>query len=336
MRFCQGQTALICEKPLIMPWKMHLFLLGLAALCLSALSTTKTKATPSLRYLDTGQETRLLADPDGITADTTFAIASVGKTMTAVAILRRVAQGTLRLDDPVSDWVNADITNGLGGLDDITLRHLLTMTSGLPDYYTDAYLQDVLEDPSLQSAEIALSYAFDEEVMFDPGSDFDYSNTNYVLLGMILEKATGLTYAQALQRDVFTPARMTNSFVFGSQTLPTSFATAPDTVRGYYEGAGFGDGGVISTGRDVAQFYRALFLDQTLLPSDLLADMTTDPIGKGYSMGIELDGDVVGHSGGDLGFSSDVRLHLSTGSIAVMLVAEEDADTVWTDDQMPD
>ena len=313
-----------------------LFLIGLAALSLFAASETRADNAPSLRYLDTGQETRLLAEPDGITADTTFAIASVGKTMTAVAILRRVAQSALRLDDPVSNWVDADITDGLGGLDDITLRHLLTMTSGLPDYYTDAYLQDVLEDPSLQSAEIALSYAFDEEVMFDPGSDFDYSNTNYVLLGMILEKDTGLTYAQALHRIVFKPARMTNSIVFGSQTLPVSFAPGPDAVRAYYQGAGFGDGGVISTGRDVAQFYRALFLDQTLLPPDLLAAMTTAPLGQGYGMGIELDGDVVGHSGGDLGFSSDVRLHLSTGTVAVMLVADEDADTGWTDDQMPD
>ncbi len=64
--------------------------------------------------------------------------------------------------------------------------------------------------------------------------------------------------------------------------------------------------------------------------------MTTDAGGAGYGMGIELDGPILGHSGGDLGFSSDVRLHRPSGTIAVMLVAEEEADTFWTDDQMPD
>lgn len=289
---------------------------------------------PSVRYLDgpDGGPVVTTVTPD----DTSFAIASVGKTMTAAAVLRLVARGTLRLDDFAADWSDPTITDGLGGLKDITLRHLLTMTSGLPDYYTDNYLDDVLEDHTLQDPATALGYAFGEAALFEPGTGFDYSNTNYVLLGLVLEQATGLTYAEIMEREVFGPAGMTDSFVFGSRALPASFATAPGDVRAYYQGAGFGDGGVISTARDVARFFRALFIDQTLLPPSLLAEMTGDPLGQGYGMGIEVEGDSVGHSGGDLGFSSDVRLHRPTGTMAVMLVAEEDADTGWTEDQMPD
>lgn len=302
---------------------------------LMALTTSAWAESVSMvRYLAQGGDIKL--DTESAAAETPFAIASVGKTMTAVAVLRRVARGDLGLDDPVADWVAPKIAKGLGGLNDITLRHLLTMTSGLPDYYTDDYLEDALDTPSLQTPTIALSYAFEEPALFDPGRGFDYSNTNYVLLGLILEEETSLTYAQALQREVFGTAGMTDSFVFGSRPLPGSFADVPRDVRAYYQGIGFGDGGVISTARDVARFYRALFIAQTLLPPDLLGLMTHDARGEGYGMGVEVDGDTVGHSGGDLGFSSDVRLHRPSGTIAVMLIAEEDADTGWTDDQMPD
>lgn len=289
---------------------------------------------PQIRYLD--RPSGVMVQTEAATQDTAFAIASVGKTMTAVASLRRVDRGRLGLEDKAAAWIAPDIVQGFGGLNGITLRHLLTMTSGIPDYYTEDYLEDALDDPDrIQRADIALSYAFGEPQLFEPGTDFDYSNTNYVLLGLILEAETGKSYAGAMQQEVFAPAGMTNSFVFGSRPLPIGFADVPDEVRRYYQGAGFGDGGVIATAADVAQFYRTLFIDQTLLPSDLLVALTTDPLGVGYGMGIELDAATIGHSGGDLGFTSDVRLHRPTGMIAIELVADEDAETGWTEDQMP-
>ena len=306
----------------------------LGMLAVTAGGPACAQPVPTVRYLEDAGGVTVTAQ--SASADTRFAIASVGKTMTAVALLRLVQAGDLRLDAPAADWITPEVARGLGGLRNVTLRHLLTMTSGLPDYYTDDYLADVLDDPSRQTAETALGYAFEEDRLFAPGTDFDYSNTNYVLLGLILEAVTGQSYAKAMQTQVFGPAAMTDSFVFGSRRLPAGFAQAPAHVRAYYMGAGFGDGGVIATASDVARFYRALFLDQTLLSPAMLADMTSDPTGTGYGMGIELDGPILGHSGGDLGFSSDVRLHRPTGTLAVMLVAEEDADTGWTDDQMPD
>jgi len=275
-----------------------------------------------------------------ITSDTSFPIASVGKTMTAVAVLRLVAGGDLSLEDKTVDWVSPNISDGLPDLDNITIRHLLTMSSGLPDYYTWNYVEDALDDPGgTQLPEAALSYVFDEPLLFPPGTAFDYSNTNYVLLGLILEAASAQSYGSVMETEVFAPARMTDSFVFGTRPLPANFAHSPDhdaNVARYYSAQGFGDGGVISTAADLARFYTALFLDRTLLPADLLRIMTTDDLNEGYGMGIEVEDGILGHSGADLGFSSDVRLHPASATIAIELIAAEDAGMGWAFDQMPD
>lgn len=268
-----------------------------------------------------------------ITKDTPFAIASIGKTITSVAVLRLVSKGKIELDDPIRDWVSDDLADSLGGLDGISLRHLLNMTSGLPDYLTDDYVDDVLDEPAAQrTAETALSYAFDEDTEFDPGDGFDYSNTNYVLAGIILEQASGLSYSDVIAQEVFAPAGMKNSFVFGSKSLPEDFPfghEGGEHHRAYYQAQGFGDGGVISTAADLARFYKALFETQTLLSTPMMRELMRDPLGEGYGLGIDLDDPIYGHAGGDIGFSSDVRMNIATGAIAIYLVAKADADTSW-------
>lgn len=260
--------------------------------------------------------------------------------MTSVALLRLVADGAISLDDPAARWVSRDIAQGLGGLDGITLRHLLTMTSGLPDYLTDDYIDDALDDPDrVQKPGMALTYAFDEDALFSPGRGFDYSNTNYVLLGLILENVTGQSYATLMERLVFRPAGMTRSFVFGSAALPPTFPNGHEDgqhIRAYYQADGFGDGGVIATASDVAKFYKALFLERTLLPSSLMSEFRNDVLNEGYGMGIEIEDGTYGHSGGDLGFASDVRMDIRSGDISIILVAEAEADTDWTFDRLMD
>lgn len=291
----------------------------------------------SVRYLDSDGEVTVMLE-GGATAGTPFTLASVAKTMTSVAVLRLVAEGKLSLDDMARQWIDRDISEGLGGLDNISLRHLLTMTSGLPDYLSDDYVDDSLANPELvQNQQTALSYAFDEEKLFHPGVSFQYSNTNYVLLGLILENVTGLNYALVMKKSVFDPVGMDQSFVFGSAKLPKNFPKGHEGgqhFRKYYEADGFGDGGVISTAGDLAKFYKALFVDHSLLPSSLLAELMRDELGEGYGMGIEIEGQIVGHSGGDLGFSSDVRMDLGSGDIAITLIAKANADTGWTLDMI--
>lgn len=309
--------------------------------CLLLVMTTAAQAdtVASIRYLERDGKVEV-STTGAATAQTPFAIASIGKTMTAVAVLRLVARGELSLDEMAANRVSPEFAAGLGGLKGVTLRHLLTMTSGLPDYLTDDYIHDALDDPdNIQHPQTALTYVYGEEVLFLPAKGFDYSNTNYVLLGIILETATGQSYADLMQDLVLGPAGMTRSFVFGSRRLPADFPNGHedgDHIRKYYEADGFGDGGVISTAHDLALFYKALLVDRSLLPANLMQEFGTDPLGADYGMGIEMEDGIWGHSGGDLGFASDVRMDIRSGDIAIILVADADADTDWTYDRLLD
>ena len=299
--------------------------------CLGALPLAAEPA--SIRFaLSGGQETVKTSGPT-MTPDTPFAIASVGKAFTAVAILRLAERGRLDLDAAAADLLPPEIAASWPALSGVTVRHLLSMTSGLPDYYDEAFFDAALADPDrMQRQEAAVAHVAGEPALFPPGTDFDYSNTNYVLLGLILEQATGLDYATALTREVLVTARLRDSFVFGSRPLPASFAADHpdrDDLRLYYSGEGFGDGGIIASARDVARFYTALFIDDLLLSDAMQAEMMADPGGWSYGLGVEIDGDIVGHSGGDFGYVADVRMNLATGVVAVVLVADEDGDTNW-------
>ncbi|MDG2340532.1 MAG: serine hydrolase [Paracoccaceae bacterium] len=287
----------------------------------------------SIRYLEINGRVETELGTAGTTAETPFAIASIGKTMTAVAILRLVAKNRLSIDDDASMWLPNKVVRGFADLNGITVRHLLNMTSGLPDYLDDAYVDRALENPNeFQQPLVALSYGYDQTPLFEPGEGFDYSNTNYVMLGLILEKASGLSYADAIRSEIFVPSGMENAFVFGSQPLPKEFPNGHEGgqhYRDYYESAGFGDGGVIASARELAEFYTALFIDKTLLPDALMDEFMNDPLREGYGMGIELEEGLIGHSGGDLGFASDVRLDIKETAIAIILSADADADTDW-------
>lgn len=314
---------------------MHMVLAGclIVGVLACAPGGLRADSPAELRYVQTRDGDVTYHASGGVGPATPFALASLGKTMTAVAVLRLVAQGQLSLDDAPQAHLPADLVADLDLPDGLTLRHLLNMTSGLPDYLDDAFVTDALDDPArVQTPRAALRYAVDEKRVFAPGERFDYSNTNYVLLGLILEQASRLSFAQVMQDQVFVPAGMTNAFVFGSQDLPPDFPDAFEegqSVRAYYSAEGMGDGGVIGSAADLARFYRALFGGGLLAPAQM-ADLLSDPLGESYGMGLELEGDLVGHSGGDLGFSADIRLDRDSGSLAVFLAAQADADTGWT------
>lgn len=311
--------------------------LSIVVLHLSLAHSAFAHETAWIRY-QFDRSPKFEASASNITPDTPFAIASVGKTITSVAILQEVEVGRLDLDREAQQWLPNEVVSGLGGMDDITLRHLLNMTSGLPDYYTDEYVEAIAEyGDEVRTPAIAASYAFDEEILFSPAEDFDYSNTNSLLLGMILENVSGKSYGEILQERIFTPAKMTNSFVFGTKNLPDAFPAGHEDgehVREYYQGQGFGDGGVIASAADLQRFYHALFVEKTLLSEVSLEELLKDPLGVNYGMGIEVESEIYGHSGGDLGFASDIRFDAESGVTYIELIADGDADASWTEDQM--
>ena len=268
-----------------------------------------------------------------------FAVASTGKAFLAVAVLQLHERGVLDIDDPAAKWLPENVSGAFGGLPGISIAHLLQMRSGLPDFYTDDYLDPVLEDPSKQTIGFALGLVADAPVLFKPGRRFDYSNTNYLLAELILQRASGLSMAKYFDKHIFGPAKLKKTFVFGSRTLPNDFVSGtenlgsgPRDVSFYYQGQGFGDGPLISTAEDMAAFYRALFVDRILLSKPALTLMLTDVLGENYGMGIEIEtlrgvGPVYGHSGGDLGFTADIRYAVELDAIAVVLLAEPNGNT---------
>ncbi|MFY9560846.1 MAG: serine hydrolase domain-containing protein [Terriglobales bacterium] len=199
---------------------------------------------------------------------TRFHIASVSKPFTAMAILQLQEQGRLNVSDPVSRFVPG-FPNG----DRITLEHLLTHTSGipnvndLPDYDTFARSPHTVEQLIGKFSTLPLD--------FQPGADYHYSNSNYNLLALILEKVSGESYGDYVRQHIFDPAGMTNSGHDGEalRLIPLAASGYEPAGVSSYEKAPYldwsnktGNGSLYSTVDDLYRFDRALNSD-TLLKS---------------------------------------------------------------------
>jgi D-alanyl-D-alanine carboxypeptidase len=155
--------------------------------------------------------------------DTHFRIASNTKTMTAAVIVLLAQEVKLRFDDPVSKYVSG-VPNG----DDITIGELLKMRSGLPSYTEAPELTESLDhDPTRAwTPEEMLAIAFKGPSLFAPGTEFNYCNTNYALLGLIIEKLEGAPLARVLQDRLFGPLGMKHTLLPAStsNTIPEPYA----------------------------------------------------------------------------------------------------------------
>ena len=235
-----------------------------------------------------------------------FRIGSVTKSFVATVVLQLVGEGRLSLDDSIEHWLPGLVPNG--GM--ITVRQLLSHQSGLFDYLNDErvlkpYLSGnfgyVWTPPKL----VAVSTA--HPALFAPGAKYSYSNTNYIVLGLIVEAATKDTIKAQLRKRIFGPLGLRSTLLATSQHIPGAHA------RGYLvQGKKLQDvtlvspsyawtaGGIVSTASDIAHFYRAL-LGGRLLPPDLLQAMktTTGGVGLGLFQTPSLCGrpDLWGHDG---------------------------------------
>jgi len=154
----------------------------------------------------TNQQT---AEP--VTPVSHFQIASIGKTFVATMFLRFVDMGMLQLDDPIDRWLDPAMSAIVNNSDTITVEMLLAHTSGIPDYVngdTD-YVVDYAESRGRDWTAIeALGYIDELDNFFEPGEEFRYSNTNYLLLGVIAERITDGPLGSALRQWVFDPANL--------------------------------------------------------------------------------------------------------------------------------
>ena len=267
-------------------------------------------------------------------ADDRFRVGSITKTFVATVLLQLEAEGRLSLDDKVEKWLPGVVHgNGHDGAR-ITLRQLLNHTSGIFNYTADEtfgrtyFLKDGFFQHRYDSKSPAqlVAIAMAHRPDFAPGASWKYSNTNYVLAGMVIEKATGRTYAEEIRRRVIDPLDLDATSVPGTRvTVPQPSSRAYSKLAETATGPTYdvtrlnpslasSAGEMISDSADLNRFYRAL-LKGDLLPAKQLKEMKTTVTtageypDSGYGLGLvdhklSCGVHVWGHDGGIHGSSS--------------------------------
>jgi CubicO group peptidase (beta-lactamase class C family) len=217
--------------------------------------------------------------------NTRFGIASGGKIFTATAICQLAAARYLELGQTLVEII-PDLLPKLDRR--VTISHLLTHTSGIPDYFDEETETDYetcwREVPvyQMRSALDFIPLIRDKEMKYTPGERFGYSNMGYVLLGLVIEKVTGKRFQEYVEERIFGPAWMRASGYFSGDCLPAHCATgymiaADSSWRSNIFSipvVGHGDGGVYTTAADIGRFWKALFA-RTYFDNDMLTRMTS-------------------------------------------------------------
>ncbi|MBQ0983438.1 beta-lactamase family protein [Streptomyces sp. F63] len=261
-----------------------------------------------------------------------FRVGSITKTFVATVLLQLEAERRIDLDDTVEKWLPGVVRGQGNDGRTITVRQLLNHTSGLFDYTSDAAFAEKLFGPGFLehrydtwTPEQLVSIGTSHEPDFAPGTGWNYSNTNYVLAGMVIERVTGEEYAEEIERRILRPLRLRATTVPGTDPdMPRPHGRAYSTLGGDPEekiydttelnpsiaGAA---GEMISTTGDLNRFYRALVRGKLLPDRQLKAMLTTVATGEEglerYGLGIypqtlSCDVTIWGHSGGIHGSAS--------------------------------
>jgi D-alanyl-D-alanine carboxypeptidase len=284
-------------------------------------------------YADREEATRMPLDARMLSGST-------GKSFAAAVVLALAQEGRLDLDAPIARWLGDRPWFGrLPNADALTLRHLLRHQSGLRDHiHDDGFLTAVRERMETDGPDVAfapeelVAFVLDAEPLFTVGAGYHYSDTNYILAGLIIEEVTDSTYYDVLQERLLTPLRLT-------ATAPADRRDLPGLVAGYVEGeAPFGlppkvtengtlvynpatewtGGGLITSASDLARWAHRLYTGEALpgdYLSELLAAVPKDPTQQArfgadvrYGLGVTIRstelGTAYGHRGWTPGYLS--------------------------------
>ncbi len=250
-----------------------------------------------------------------VTPDTVFRTGSVAKTFVATVMLQLAAEGVVSLDDSVEQWLPGLVPDGAS----ITIRQLLGNRSGLFDFFDDpqALAPYLAGDVGhVWSPEQLVAMATAHAPNFAPDSAALYSNTDYTLVGMIIERATSRTVADEVATRIVEPLGLSHTTIPVDGTLDAPYA------HGYAADAGMQDvtavdpslssfgGNLVSTPADLAVFFDALFGGRLLAPESL-AEMTTTTValhGEVLGLGLQVVelpcGTFIGHSGSTPGYKA--------------------------------
>ena len=272
------------------------------------------------------------ADPGAhvqMTVDMHQRIGSVTKTFTGTLLLQLAEQGKLSLDDPISKYI-AGVPNG----DRITLRMLANMTSGVASYtrstaFTDIYFA---HPETVFSPDQLLAVGIAGSPLFEPGTMFDYSNTNTVLLGMVIEQVTGKPIADVYRTQIFEPLGLSQtSWPGDSPDMPTPHSQGytlqgdaatpgrPSNATNWNPAWGWTAGELISDVDDLLVYGRALGTGQRLLGAEAQTErLLSFPGTAGYGLALGCIDGWVGHTGELPGYNTSVFYDTITDSTVIV------------------
>ena len=254
--------------------------------------------------------------------DVRFRLGSLTKQFTAVLVLLLQQDGKLRIGDPVGKY----LPDAPKSWEKITLADLLEHTSGIPNFTDDKAFATWCMSPHTHEEEIA--FFRDKPLAFEPGSQYAYSNSNYEVLGTVIETISGRTYGDLLKERLFQPLGMANS------GLDTDELILPKRAQGYQPGESglvharsesltvpWAAGSIYSTTGDLLRWERGLFGGKVLNEASLKA-MTT--AGKGnYGLGVQVathnGAQIIKHSGGIEGFNTMLTCAPKQGLVVAVL-----------------
>lgn len=265
--------------------------------------------------------------------DTKFNLGSMNKMFTAVAIAQLAEQGKLAFDDPLAkhlpDYPNQDVATK------VTIHHLLTHTSGLADYFNDKFME--ASRARFRTVQDFFPLFVDEPLLFEPGSRWEYSNSNFMVLGAIVEAVSGQRYFDYVREHIYQPAGMINTDAYELDheipNLATGYTRAPGdsewrnnlfvhVIKGGPAGGGY------STVEDLFHFAQAL-TDHQLLSAESTTLITTgkvalpgsDDAQYAYGFGEEMVNGYrrFGHSGGFQGINSQLNIYPDLGYVVAVM-----------------
>ncbi|MFJ8039443.1 serine hydrolase domain-containing protein [Kitasatospora sp. NPDC096147] len=262
-----------------------------------------------------------------------FRIGSETKTFTVTALLELVDQGLVDLDAPISTYLE-----GVPCGDEVTIRQMAEMRSGLFSYtFDDDFVHDLLSDPERPfTPQELLGYAFKHDNVFPPGTQFQYSNTNTVLLGLVVEKLGGMPLADFIHEHVTGPAGLERTFLPVGAELPAPYphGYTDQTLSGQIEDSthwnpswGWAAGAMISDLCDLRRWAKVVATGELLSPATQAQREKFLPVPNlddgGYGLGLFATHGWVGHDGSLPGYES-VTMYLPEADATLVVLLNTD------------
>lgn len=252
--------------------------------------------------------------------------ASITKMFVAVTALQLVEEGKLSLDEKITTWLPSWLTSKIENAQAVTLRQLLNHSTGIYDVIDDSnFYLDILNHPTKKrSLEEIAEFVYHKPAEFVPGTQAAYSNTNTLIVSMIIEEVTGNPHEEEIRRRILQPLNLNDTYYLDYEKLPSR------TAQGYYDlynngtivnlsnyNTASGYGGMYSTVFDLQTFIEALLIEKALLSDEMLAQMLQfDPrVENGKLLGVGIfkdfldqgeDNYAYGHRGRDLAYTADL------------------------------